>query len=67
VANQDSPEETLRTSGFTALREAISAEPELRPLEVTRAIVWAKDPNYPPLDKLNNIAGAFLSEAIRNL
>jgi hypothetical protein len=67
VAAQDSPEATLQSSNFDALREAIASPPKLRPLEAARAIIWAKDPNYPPLDKLNNIAGMFLAEAIRNL
>jgi hypothetical protein len=59
--------ETLQTTNLELLREAVSYPPELRPLEMARAIVWAKDPNYPPLDKLNNIASMFLAEAIRNL
>jgi hypothetical protein len=66
-SQSDSGGETLQTTNLALLREAVSYPPELRPLEMARAIVWAKDPNYPPLDKLNNIASMFLAEAIRNL
>lgn len=50
------------TAGHSAaLRSALQAQPEVRPEVVARAKALAADPNYPPRDVLEKVAGLIIA------
>ena len=52
--------DTLNTASSSALREALAAQPEIRPEVVEKAKKLAVDANYPPRAIIEDIARLFV-------
>jgi hypothetical protein len=60
--------DTLDTTSSTALREALAAQPEVRPEVVAKGEQLAVDANYPPRAIIEDIARLFVqSRDLTNL
>jgi hypothetical protein len=53
--------DTLDTTSSTALREALAAQPEVRPEVVDKARPLAIDANYPPRAIIEDLARLFVN------
>lgn len=53
--------DTLDTTSSAALREALAAQPEIRPETVEKAHALAVDPNYPPRAIIEDLARLFVN------
>src|SRR5581483_3118985 len=55
--------DTLTTGGLAALRQALAAEPEIRPEALARGRALAADPNYPPASVLRQVASLLVASS----
>jgi hypothetical protein len=51
----------ISTESAAFLRAELQRQPEVRPEVVTRAMELAKDPNYPSMDALREVAAQILA------